>query len=654
MSKLPKIALLLLWTMAAGGIAQSNSPASFDDLLLAARQAQSTKDYAAAVGYYRRAVELRGDIPELWANLGLMQDAISSYTDAVTSFRKAEQLKPSLYVPNLFLGMDYLHLKRAHEAIPFLLKAEALNPSDPQAPISLGRAYLSLGSFAAAGSAYRRAIAIDAKNSSVWYGFGIAAIDEVEADSRKLSGESSNSAYAKALFSESLKEQLRFKEALSEEQVVLAVAPDFPCAHAQLGFLYFVQQQNKDAAREFAAESQSCALADLGRTRMRIDANDDAGALALLNDLWKRDSGFVLANLSLLVDGLAPARGEAFSAFVAQQDTGGSADLSASLAAAMKGAPQPVDDLPRPISVPPLAKASETAPNLKAAEADAATGRYARCSEDLAHGTAELSRTIRGNAEALLFLARCAYMTGDYALSAVASDLVPAQSPQASAALYWSIRANEKLAFAAFSRFEQLEPDSERSHLLLGDMYRQRQHLQQAETEYKAAAALAPQDPAPLFGLASAYSQDSKIDQALSTAKTALGVTQDDPDLNLLMGQILVGQHEWAQAEAHLKHALSATPPIKPQMLPHAHVLLGEVYEQTDRPQEAIRQFKMGLASDEDGTVYYQLARIYSRIGDKSAAQDAFAHVKALEQQRRERAVVAVQDSSGDGQRDIP
>jgi tetratricopeptide (TPR) repeat protein len=111
--------------MTAGGIAQSNNSASFDDLLLAARQAQGTKDYAAAAGYYRRAVALRGDIPELWANLGLMQDATGSYTDAIASFRKAAQLKPSLYVPNLFLGMDYLHVNHAREAIPFLVKAEA-------------------------------------------------------------------------------------------------------------------------------------------------------------------------------------------------------------------------------------------------------------------------------------------------------------------------------------------------------------------------------------------------------------------------------------------------------------------------------------------------------------------------------------------------
>jgi predicted Zn-dependent protease len=209
------------------------------------------------------------------------------------------------------------------------------------------------------------------------------------------------------------------------------------------------------------------------------------------------------------------------------------------------------------------------------------------------------------------------------------------------------------LAFDAFSHFEQLAPDSAKTHLLLGDMYRRRQHLRDAANEYKAAAALAPNDPAPLYGLASAYSQDSKLDQALSTIQAVLVMKPGDPDFNLLAGEILVGQREWTRAENYLKESLSATPPLRPQMLPHAHVLLGKVYAQTDRPQEAIRELQLGLASDEDGSVYYQLARLYTQLGNKDAAQSAIVHVKELEQKTRERAAVAVQDS-GSAVSDIP
>jgi predicted Zn-dependent protease len=130
-------------------------------------------------------------------------------------------------------------------------------------------------------------------------------------------------------------------------------------------------------------------------------------------------------------------------------------------------------------------------------------------------------------------------------------------------------------------------------------------------------------------------------------------MSPDDPDLNLLAGEILVERHEWTQAENYLKQSLNAAHPLKPQMLPHAHVLLGQIYAQTDRPQAAISELQMGLASDEDGSVYYQLARVYLRLGDKAAAQSAIVHVKELERKKRERAAVAVQDS-GAAVSDIP
>jgi tetratricopeptide (TPR) repeat protein len=632
-----KLLLLFLLAIPARGFGQQGQTDEFASLLAAAQQAQAGKDYAAAADAYEKAVKLRPDIPELWANLGLMQNATGSYTEAIESFRRATLLKPALYVPNLFLGIDYTHIHRGQEAIPFLVRAEVINPRDPQAPLSLGRAYWSAGNFAAARSAFQRAVALDGKNSSAWFALGVAALDEVEADGRKLSAEGANSAWAKALFAESLQEQSRFKEAVYQEQAVLAVDPRFLCAHSQLGFLYVAQQQNDAAPREFASESKGCALAALGRVRLRMDAGDNVGALALLRTLWEHDPGFVRSHVTLLTDGLASERSAAFSAFLGQQNGARALDpdLYQSLSAALQGASQP--------GFSADAKSGEIHGNAQAAEADDREERYGRCAAELASGIA------RRSDRDLLLLATCAFMTGDYSLSATASDLLATRSPHDMAALYWSVKANEKLAFIAFGHFEQLKPDSERTHLLLGDMYRQRQRFEQAESEYKTASTLAPEDPAPLFGLASAYSQDSKTDQALSTAKIALGMSPNDPDLNLLAGEILVWRHEWTEAETLLNKSFDA----KPQALPHVHILLGEVYEGTGRTQDAISQLQMGLASDDDGSVYYRLARIYSRMGNKAAADAAIEHVKAIQEGRRQRAVVAVQDSSVAMQDDI-
>ena len=46
-----------------------------------------------------------------------MQDVTGNYKDAIASFQKAVHLKPALYVPNLFLGIDYLHVEQPQQAI---------------------------------------------------------------------------------------------------------------------------------------------------------------------------------------------------------------------------------------------------------------------------------------------------------------------------------------------------------------------------------------------------------------------------------------------------------------------------------------------------------------------------------------------------------
>jgi predicted Zn-dependent protease len=207
--------------------------------------------------------------------------------------------------------------------------------------------------------------------------------------------------------------------------------------------------------------------------------------------------------------------------------------------------------------------------------------------------------------------------------------------------LYWSIKANEKLALQALDRFQHIAPDSAKTHLLLGDMDRQRQHYDEAILEYKQALTMVPNDPAALQGLASAYLLNDKYDDTVTTAASALAQRPRDPELNLLMGEALVAQRKYEQAEAFLNKSLS----VKPQQLPHVHALLGKVYAATGRTSEAIANLKLGLEADEDGSIHYQLARLYRQVGDLSEASEAMEQSKALLAARRVRATVALQDT---------
>ena len=622
--------LLLLLVIPTPGRCQQSQDERFTSLVSAAQRAQRANDYDAAANSYKQAVRLRQDVPELWADLGLMQYESHDFAGSVRSFQEALRLKPSLYVPHLFLGLDCMRMGNANEAIPYLLKAQTMNHTDPLVPLTLGRAYSSQRQFQAASLAYERAIELDSGKSSAWFGLGIARLNEVEEDARRITEEDQNSSYAKILFAESLAKQARYTEAIDAYRIVPAAQPQPPCTHAKLGFLLLKQRDAAGAAAAFQLERQTdpgCSLAVLGQARLRLDAGSDNDALTLLEDLWNRDQGFFTSNAPVLVDGLDPARNSAFQQILGQQSNvkALSPDFSDFLANLFSG-----QSPPPPTSFPLSGPISRTA------HEDYSSGRYARCA-------ASSNNSLKTkNVVGLQLLATCAYFTGNYKLASNASEALAAAAPHSLAAVYWSINANEHLAFIALDKFQQLEPGSSRTHLLLGDIYRQRMRFEDAEAEYQSALAISPRDPAALIGLASAYLGDGNIGKARETAQLALDLTPDDPELNLLMAEALISNQELASAEQYLQKALNA----KPQMVLHVHALLGEVYANAGKTQQAIDQLVLGIKSDEDGSLHYQLARLYRKMGDSKDADAAMEQTKVMKQLRRQqRAVAGVRDS---------
>ncbi len=506
----------------------------------------SRSDFKAAEADYKQAVKMHPESAEMWANLGLMEHEDGDYAAAIRSFQQAIRLKPGLYVPNLFLGIDSMHTGNTSAAIPFLVKAERMNKTDPQAPLELGRAYSSAGKFPAAAQEFGRAIELDPKQSDAWLGQGMAYLDQVEEDARKLSTDGPHSSYAQALYAESMTRQARYIEATDSFRKAIEVQPQPPCLHAEFGFMYGKQQKWQDAGSEFKQESGACGI----------------------------------------------------TGFLEQEHASGriDADMYQSLTAAQDANP-----------------------------------KQGNCTSTLKQNLPQRSES------ELLRLSACAYDSGDYALA-----LSVSRQSHAMGGLYWSIKANQALALQSLAHFEQLAPNSAPSHVLLGDMYRQRQRYDDAQTQYKLALDSSPADHAALLGLAYAYFGDANIDAAIATATAALAANPGDPELNLLMGEALIARHDFAGAEPFLQKGLGA----KPQMLPHVHALLGTVYAETGRTQEAIAQLQMGLAADQDGSTYYRLARMYRKTGDIQKADAAMQQVKALEQQRQKRAVTALQDSS--------
>ena len=630
---LPILLALLLKPVAGPG--QQPAAPTFESLVAAAQQAQAAHDYAAAEKAYQQATRIEPNIPELWANLGLMQQETGDIASAIPSFQQANRLNPHLFVPNLFLGIDYLHTGKAPEAIPFLVKAENLNKSDPQAPLALGRAYFATGKFSSAAQEFARATTLDPKLGAAWFGLGIAHLDLVEQEARSMTAEDPDSSYARALYAESLEKQARFNEAATLYRSLLASQPQPPCLHSALGFALLRHRDLAGAANEFAAERAAhpeCGMALLGQARIAMNSGDKEEAVKLLEELWARDHSFFVANAGVLSEGLSNEAASAVAAYFSQQTAGIPPDLQKALLAAFDGgghAPDdPLDRMDLREPGPPVSAVRRTAEEYYAA------GEFERCAQRL-DPALEAKR-----AGKLRLLAACAFFAGNSERAIAAATALAALEPHSAEALYWSIQAHKRLALKSLARFQQLESNSARSHVLLGDIYDQLERYDDAQAEYSKALDIAPSDPAAMLGLASAYLSNNNLEKAMETARTALERNPQDPELNLIVAETMVATHQFAEAEPYLMKSLN----VKSQMLGHVHALIGKVYAETGRTRDAIAQLKMAESSDKDGSVHYLLVRLYRQIGDTKDATAALDQVKTIKQQVRDRGVKTIED----------
>jgi len=262
-----------------------------------------------------------------------------------------------------------------------------------------------------------------------------------------------------------------------------------------------------------------------------------------------------------------------------------------------------------------------------------ASGKYRECSDLLT------SRTKVLQVRDLQLLASCSFLTGQFATALDAAAKLASDAATEAEGLYWETKSAQKLATESLARASAADPGSPKLHVLLGDIYRQQKAFPDAEQEYRKALALRPGDSGALFGLSLALLADGQNDEALGVAQTALERNPNDPELNAVMGEILCVRNDFLGAEPYLKKSLTT----KPEYISRVHALLGNVYAKTNRIEQAIAELKLGLASDKDGSVHYQIARLYLKVGNSDSAKQAFEVSRQLHQRGLVQATVAMQ-----------
>ena len=615
-------------------VAVPQSQASFEMLLASAQQAQARGDFSTAAEFYRQAVAIHPEIAELKANLGLMYYQTGKDDEAVEAFRQAIRLKPQLFAPNLFLGREYVKQKHFSVAIPYLKRAAFSKPSDINARVSLAEAYTGMGKTRLAIASYSHAEQINPRDPDIWYHLGVGYLDQVEADARVLLSRHKDSPYFPALVADNFSEQHEFIQAIDAYRKALAFPQVPPGIHASFAFALLNRQDISGAERELKSELQSnpgSLMAKLGFARLYVDQDQDEEATNELEGIWTSDVGFLQANAALFLAGLVdPKRAEFLHTLEQRQENRGlSPELTQIFRNGLDG--ESPDSTPRGFTIEKLSTPTQGRIEAKKLYAQ---GKYQQCTGRLSKRLEALPVT------ELRMLAFCAYSTGDYQHAFDAGAKMALSNGTEAEGLYWETKSAQKLAAKAMDRASAMDSGSPKLHVLLGDIYRERKFFSDAEREYRKALALRPDDTGALFGLCLTLLGDNQIEEALRVAQSVLKNNSDDPELNAVMGEILCARHEFAGAEPYLKKSLTT----KPEYVPHVHALLGKVYAQTGRTEQAIAELKLALPDDKDGAVHYQIGRLYLKIGDRDSAKQALKISERLHNEGLNKAMVAMQE----------
>lgn len=366
------------------------------------------------------------------------------------------------------------------------------------------------------------------------------------------------SVYLQALTAEALFNQGALGQAAESYQKTLAFHTFLSETHANYGFVLLNQHDNRGAEREMNAElalNPGSLKAKLGLARLHLEQGETEQCVQEIENIAHADLVFLRVNAALFNAGLPESKRAELQH--ALEKLPAAQGISEQVSALFRN---PIDESTTETSEARTAAAVNSNLREKTQPGNAvefyAKGRYGECSDLLASRFSLLS------AKDLELLASCAYSTGDDHHAWQAATKVAMNPATEVEGLYWEIRSSQKLASDALIHASRIDSSSPKLHVLLGDVYRQKNSIPQAEQEYHKALALEPQDRGALFGLCLALLANSKTDEALQIAQTNLKEQPDDPELNALMGKILCDHRDFAGAEIYLEKGLEYQPPI--------------------------------------------------------------------------------------------
>jgi len=214
-----------------------------------------------------------------------------------------------------------------------------------------------------------------------------------------------------------------------------------------------------------------------------------------------------------------------------------------------------------------------------------------------------------------------------------------AKSANTPESFYWMTRAYNELALNAFDQLGPLPPSAE-LHELKAHIYNSQKKYSEAASEWQKALQLSPNDTQVKKELAISLKLGENYSQALPLFQELLQQQPNSAELSYLLGDTLLDLQRPVEAIPLLKQAATRDPKSLA-----VHKALARSQLATGKTLEAIPHLKVALASDEDGTLHYQLAQAYRATGQIELANKMLKEYQSLQRSVAAQAETARQDT---------
>jgi tetratricopeptide (TPR) repeat protein len=513
----------------------------------------------------------------------------------------------------LVRGLDYLELDRLGEATPSLRRALAANSNSGTARLALGDALARSGHLEDAALQYAEQTRRTPSLPEAWYKLGLAHIQIANELPRSSSRKFTQSVLGQQLAAERLLLSGNNQDAAKILSRLARQGANLPGLHAELGTALLGLGYAKSGEAQFNQEIAIDPFSPMARVGL--------AETATLRGDWQEVSAELVRakaaprELARLLE-LAPA------GIVHQAWTAGM-QLSITFASSPDGNVWKAW-LSRSESPQISMLASATPTCSRVAEAVIQPGAWLpeACYQQL-RSRLKRKKTLTIREE--IKLAEAEFRLGNHQSALRAAQHLTIHSPQNDWGFFWLSKAHAALAADCFVKVGSLNSDSARVHQMLAQHYASWSDYGKAKTEYQAAIRLAPDLPDLHLGLGTVHWQAGEWPEAEQELRRTLELAPGSVVARYELGNTYLQQRQWERAMAELRQVGSGSP-----LMLSSKLDLAKAESEAGLTQQALQDLLPIAPDDKDGEVYYRLASLYRKLGDRVRAEEALVTFKQL------------------------